>query len=115
MQPERESRPASHGPAESISAATKFADTRLAPATDSPRQTHQLVADLDAMAEAMRGYFVVQVTIDDAGHRRTTLYRSAGAAEQTVKRARGRGRDVHVTLAQLVPVGVIVGLGGDRR
>lgn len=73
-----------------------------------------VVADLDVMAEALRGYFVVQVVIDEDGHRRTSLYRSAGAAQRAVERARERGRDVHVSLCQLMPVGVVVGLGGGR-
>lgn len=74
--------------------------------------TVDVVADLDAMAETLRGYFVVQVVIDEDGHRRTNLYRSAGAAQRAVGRARERGRDVHVSLCQLMPVGVVMGLGG---
>ena len=83
-------------------------------AGDSPivSPSSPAVADLDAMAEALRGYFVVQVVIDEDGHRRTNLYRSAGAAQRAVQRARERGRDVHVSLCQLMPVGVVVGLGG---
>jgi hypothetical protein len=88
----------------------------LAPGTDSDQQPLPALAitDLDAMAEAMRGYFVVQVVIDDHGHRRTTLYRSAGAAEGAVKRARARGRFCHVSLCQLLPVGTVV-LAGDSH
>lgn len=71
------------------------------------------IADLDAMAEHLRGYFVVQVAIDNAGHRRTSVYRSAAAAERCVKRANERGRRAHVTLCQLLPVGVVAVLGGD--
>jgi hypothetical protein len=73
-----------------------------------------VLSDLDAMAENIRGYFVVQVVIDDAGHRRTQLYRSAGAAERAVSRARERGRTAHVSLCQLLPVGVVSSLGGAR-
>jgi hypothetical protein len=72
------------------------------------------LSDLDALAEALRGYIVVQVVVDDAGHRRTNLFRSAAAAERAVKRARERGRAAHVTLCQLLPVGVVAGLGGGR-
>lgn len=66
----------------------------------------------DALADSLRGYLVVQVVIDDAGHRRTHLYRSAAAAERAVKRATRRGRYAHVSLCQLLPVGVVGGLGG---
>lgn len=72
------------------------------------------LADLDAEAEQLSGYLVVQVVINDAGHRRTHLYRSAAAAERAVERARKRGRWAHVTLCQLLPVGVVYGLGGGR-
>jgi len=72
------------------------------------------LADLDALAESLSGHFVVQVVVDDAGHRRTTVYRSAGAAERAVRRARDRGRTAHVSLVQMLPVGVVVGLGGSR-
>ncbi|MEJ7831915.1 MAG: hypothetical protein WKF79_03305 [Nocardioides sp.] len=68
------------------------------------------LADLDALCESLRGHFVVQVVVDDAGHRRTTVYRSAGAAERAVHRARDRGRTAHVSLVQMLPVGVVVGL-----
>lgn len=61
------------------------------------------------MAEHLRGYFVVQVVVDDAGHRRTNVFRSAGAAERAVRRARERGRCAHVSLCQLLPVGVVGG------
>lgn len=73
------------------------------------------LADVDALAESLRGYLVVQVVIDDAGHRRTCVYRSAGAAERAVRRARDRGRTAHVSLVQMLPVGVIVGLASGRR
>lgn len=68
-----------------------------------------VLADLDALAEHLRGVFVIQTVIDDAGHRRTSYYRSAAAAERAVRRAHLRGRDVHVTLCQLLPVGVVTG------
>lgn len=74
--------------------------------------TADMLADLDALADSLRGYLVVQVVIDDAGHRRTYLYRSAGAAERAVLRAKERGRFAHVSLCQLLPVGVVAGLGG---
>lgn len=73
-----------------------------------------ILAELDAMAEQLRGYLVVQVQIDDQDHRRTYHYRSAVAAERAVKRANDRGRRAHVSLVQMVPVGVVVGLGGRR-
>lgn len=74
-----------------------------------------LLADLDAYAELLAGRFFVQVVIDDdAQHRRTYVYRSAGAAERAVERARDRGQTAHVTLCQLLPVGVVVGLGVPR-
>lgn len=76
--------------------------------------TTDLLADLDALAESLAGYLVVQVVIDDAGHRRTNVYRSAGAAERAVKRARERGRTAHVTLVQMLPVGVVSGLAVVR-
>lgn len=74
-----------------------------------PRPT-DLLADLDALAESLRARFAVQVTINDAGNRRTFLYRSSAAAERCVERARGRGRTAHVTLVQFLPVGVVSGL-----
>lgn len=69
-----------------------------------------LLGDLDALAEHLRGYFVVQVVINDAGHRRSHFYRNAQAAERAVERARLRGRHAHVTLCQLMPVGVVTGV-----
>ena len=74
-----------------------------------------LLADLDALAESLRGYIVVQVVVDDEGHRRTFPYRSAAAAERCVERARERGRTAHVSLVQMLPVGVVVGLGGGAQ
>lgn len=73
-----------------------------------------LLADLDALAESLRGYFVVQVVIDDEGHRRTFLYRSAAPAERCVQRAKERGRYAHVTLCSLLPAGVVTGLAGGH-
>jgi hypothetical protein len=75
------------------------------------RPTYTL-ADLDAMAERLRGYIVVQVTVDDHDHRRTYLYRSAAAAERCVQRTQERGRFAHVTVCSLLPAGVVVGMGG---
>jgi hypothetical protein len=69
------------------------------------------VADLDAWAEALSGRFVVQVTVDaERGYRRTNVYRSCAAAERAVERARLRGQTAHVTLARLLPVGVVAGV-----
>lgn len=62
---------------------------------------------LDGLAESLRGYLVLQVVVDDAGHRRTHLYRSAGAAQRAVERAQARGREAHLTLCQLVPLDVV--------
>lgn len=74
-----------------------------------PRTTDHL-ADLDALAEALRARLAVQVTVDDEGHRRTYLYRSAAAAERRVRSAAERGRSAHTTLVQLLPVGVVSSL-----
>ncbi len=74
-----------------------------------------ILGDIDALATALRGYLVVQVVIDDAGHRRTNIYRSAAAAQRAVERARSRGRTAHVSLCHLLPIGVISGLGGGVR
>lgn len=104
----QESRPAANGPARS--SAGRHNDEAI---IDAATLRAAYLADLDAVADHLRGYFVVQVTIDDEGHRRTSLYRSAGAAERAVQRATDRGRRAHVTLCQLLPVGVVVG-GGAR-
>ncbi len=76
--------------------------------------THSCLADIDAQAELLRGVFVLRVQVNDEGDRRTYFYKSAGAAERAVKRARERGRTAHVALCQLVPVGVVWGPGGLR-
>ena len=83
---------------------------------DNPTLSHRdlLMADLDVWAEQLRARIAVQIVVDDEDHRRTFLYRSAGAAERCVQRAKDRGRTSHVTLVQLVPVGVVVGLGETR-
>lgn len=73
-----------------------------------------ILADLDAMAEHLRGRLVVQVEVDDDKYR-THVYRSTAAAERCVQRATERGRWSHVTLVQMLPVGVVVGLGGEVR
>lgn len=78
--------------------------------TSSVDRTGDGLADLDALAANLAGYFVVQVVINDRGTRRTFFYRSAAAAERAVERARGRGRHAHVTLCQLHPVGVVTSL-----
>lgn len=56
---------------------------------DTPRvpRTADHLADLDALAEHLRAYLVLQVTVDDNGHRRTQVYRSAAAVERAVRRA----------------------------
>lgn len=82
---------------------------------DSVPSRADLLADLDALAQHLAGRFVVQVVVDaDRDHRRTNVYRSCAAAERAVKRARDRGQTAHVSLVQMLPVGVVVGLG-DRR
>jgi hypothetical protein len=100
--PERRNRPAANG------AASNVTDGDV---TSIAQPTYTL-ADLDALAETLRGYIVVQVTVDDAGHRRTYLYRSAAAAERCVRRAQERGRFAHVAVCSLLPAGVVVGMGG---
>ncbi len=77
------------------------------------RSTTGLLSDLDALAEHLQGRFVVQVTLD-GDRRRSLVYRSAAAAEKAARRAQERGQQAHVTLCQLLPVGVVVGLGGGR-
>jgi len=63
------------------------------------------------MAEHLRGRLVVQVEVD--GEKcRTHIFRSTAAAERCVQRAAERGRRAHVTLVQILPIGVVVGLGG---
>jgi hypothetical protein len=70
------------------------------------------LADLDALAEQLNGRLVIQVQLDGDRYR-TNVYRSADAAERAVQRARGRGVRVQVSLVQMMPVGVVVGLGGS--
>lgn len=83
--------------------------------TSSVVESADILADLDALAEHLGGRFVVQVVVDaDRGHRRTNVYRSCAAAERAVERARARGQAAHVTLVRMLPVGVVVGLGGGR-
>ena len=101
--PGRESRPVASGPAENISATTKN-DSSLP-------QPGDILADLDAMAEHLRGRLVVQVEVDEEKYR-THIYRSTAAAERCVQRAAERGRRSHVTLVRMLPVGVVVGLNG---
>lgn len=96
---ERESRPA----------ANRAASKSFAGDTSRVPNQADLLQDLDALAESLSGYLVVQVVIDDENHRRTTIYRSAGAAQRAVERAQARGRTAHVSLCQLLPVGVIAG------
>lgn len=65
------------------------------------------------MAEHLRGRLVVQVKLDDE-RTRTYVYRNAAAAERAVQRAKDRGQRAHVTLVQMLPIGVVVGLGVDQ-
>lgn len=90
-------------------------DSHRLPATSvRSRDEHaDYLADLDALAEHLRGRLVVQVVLDD-DRRRTYVYRSAAAAERAVERAKARGQRGHVTLVQMLPVGVVVGLGEGR-
>lgn len=73
--------------------------------------TVDTTSELDALAVELNGYLVLQVEVDDVGHRRTTIVRSASAAERAVRRARDRGRAARVTVCQLLPVHV-TSLGG---
>jgi hypothetical protein len=70
-----------------------------------------VLTDVDAIAEHLSGKFVVQLQIEDDKYR-TTVYQSVKAAENAVRRANRRGKRAHVTLCQLLPVGVVTGLGG---
>jgi len=63
------------------------------------------------MAEHLRGRLVVQVEVDEEKYR-THIYRSTAAAQRCVRRAAERGKRSHVTLVQMLPIGVVVGLGG---
>lgn len=77
----------------------------------SVARSTDLLADLDALAEHLRGRFVVQVTVDaERGHKRTNVYRSCAAAERAVARAKARGQSAHVSLVQMLPVGVVSGV-----
>ena len=73
-----------------------------------------LLSELTALTRSLSGYLVLSVVVDDDGHRRTTVYRSAGAAERAGRRARERGRHVEVSLCQLMPVGVVQAWSGGR-
>lgn len=74
-----------------------------------------VLADLDGLASHLNGRFVVQVVVDsERGLRRTFVYRNCAAAERAVERARERGQTSHVTLVQMLPVGVVTGLGVAR-
>lgn len=95
------SRPAANGAASNVTGG----DTLTLPPTADP------LADLDALAEHLRGVYVVQLVVSDAGHRRSYYYKNLDAAERAVRRARDRGRAAHLTLVQMIPVGVI----GGRR
>ena len=53
----------------------------------------------------------MQVQVDGDKYR-THVYMSAKSSENAVRRATERGKRVHVALCQLLPVGVVVGLGG---
>lgn len=82
---------------------------------DTNAEDPYLVGALDDLCAEVDGYLVLSVVVDDAGHRRTFLYRSAAAAQRAVERAHKRGRHAHVTLATLRPVGVVAALTGGRR
>ena len=99
-------RPAEHRAAMSVVGENLKLDSMVSSAIDGRKSPH-LLADVDPLAESLRGRFAVQVVVDDEGHRRTTPFRSLGAAERTVARACRRDRVAHVTLVQLVPVGVV--------
>jgi hypothetical protein len=102
MRPDNDrSRPAGNQAASKLS----NGDTTIIP------RPSELLADVDALAEHLRGRLVVQVEIDGDRYR-THVYRSTAAAERCVQRARDRGERSHVTLVQMLPVGVVVGLGG---
>lgn len=73
-----------------------------------------LLGDLDARAESLAGRFVVQVQVDGEKYR-TKVYMSARAAENAARRANERGKVAHVSLCRLLPVGVVVGLGGGLQ
>lgn len=98
-----------NAPGHHTEGASKHYDSR--PSLPRPAD---LLSDLDALAEHLRGRIVVQVEIDDDKFR-THIYRSTAAAEACVHRARERGKRSHVTLVQMLPVGVVTGLGGGRR
>lgn len=98
----RESRP-TPAKVERLNVSDGNLDTFTVPPTTDPR------TDLDALAEHLRGVYVAQVVVDNAGHRRTYYYKNLTAVERAVRRARDRGRDCHVTLVQLVPIAVIPG------
>lgn len=61
---------------------------------------------MENLVRELRCYLVVQVIVNDQGHRRTHVYRSVAAAQAAIARAQGRGRSAHATLCQLVPVDV---------
>lgn len=67
------------------------------------------LADLDARAESLRARFVVQVQVE-GDHYRTKVYMTAKSAENAARRANKRGKLVHVSLCQLLPAGVVIGL-----
>lgn len=73
-----------------------------------------VLADRDAAAEHQRGRFVVQTQTDGEKYR-TVVHMAAKAAENAVARGNARGKQVHVSLCQLLPVGVVVGLAGGSR
>ena len=103
--PERQSPPAANRGAKSV---TDGDSHKTTPGAD-------LLADVDALAEHLNGYLVVQVVVDDDLHRRTYLYRSAAAAQRCVERARSRGRWAHVTLCSLHPASVVTSLTAGNR
>ena len=114
MTPEVERPPAGNrGPG--VSAGRETTPMVVSP-TDTTTQDARsdFLGDLTALTKSLAGYLVLSVVVDDDGHRRTTVYRSAGAAERAVRRARERGRHVEVSLCQLMPVGVVTAWSGGR-
>jgi len=85
------------------------AGDRWAATSNTVPDPDDYLTELDAIAESLRGRFVVTVEVGDQGHTRTHYYVNARAAERAVHRARARGASVRVTLVQLHPVGIVRG------
>ena len=79
---------------------------------DSSRTDCLALAELDALAERVRGCFVVVVakpSATDPGRIVRRPYLTAAAAERAARRATERGQTATVYLAELRPVHRIVG------